>query len=224
VSFDTLIFGRLTKIVHRLRKIPCLTQVFRWRVSKIAQKLARGAGADSAQVSRRPAGSWSPLPQPSSLRSIAEEMDVPETTIREAMQHVETAETYPFMQSWPQYQVLEARTHLLFKTRPPFGNGVSRQICRGFGSPRTWANNPLGISGGFAKHPAAAADSFPSWERGRDQIGRSDPMGRRHPPGSPRGCCGDGGLPTGRQLVILILQQCQGAVAPEACLLPDACI
>ena len=33
---------------------------------------------------------------------------VPRTTIQEAQTHAETADTYPFMQSWKQYEVIEA--------------------------------------------------------------------------------------------------------------------
>jgi hypothetical protein len=39
---------------------------------------------------------------------IADRIGVPRTTIQEAQAHVETADAYPFMQRWKQYQVLEA--------------------------------------------------------------------------------------------------------------------
>jgi hypothetical protein len=44
-----------------------------------------------------------------SKRQVAERIDVPVTTIERAQNHVETADAYPFMQTWKQYQVLEAK-------------------------------------------------------------------------------------------------------------------
>ena len=44
-----------------------------------------------------------------SLREVSERIGIPENTIRHAQAHVETADAFPFMQSWPQYRVLEAQ-------------------------------------------------------------------------------------------------------------------
>ena len=46
---------------------------------------------------------------PTSERKVAERTGIPASTAREAQSHVETADLFPFMQSWPQYRVLEAR-------------------------------------------------------------------------------------------------------------------
>jgi hypothetical protein len=46
--------------------------------------------------------------KPDSKEKIADRIGVPESTVRVAQTHAETADTYPFMQGWKQYQVLEA--------------------------------------------------------------------------------------------------------------------
>ena len=55
-----------------------------------------------------------------STRKVAERTGIPRTTASEAQSHVETADAFPFMQSWPQYRVLEAR-ELLAKPGGPAG-------------------------------------------------------------------------------------------------------
>jgi hypothetical protein len=49
---------------------------------------------------------------PSSSRAVAKRIGVPRTTIQEAQTHVETADAYPFMQRWKQYEVIEAHEAL----------------------------------------------------------------------------------------------------------------
>jgi hypothetical protein len=51
-------------------------------------------------------------PEPGSLRKVSERIGVPRSTIQEAQSHIETADAFPFMQSWKQYQVLEAHESL----------------------------------------------------------------------------------------------------------------
>lgn len=52
--------------------------------------------------------------EPGSLRRVAERLGVDEKTIRNAQQHVETAEAFPFMQApdWKQYHVLQAQEQI----------------------------------------------------------------------------------------------------------------
>jgi len=50
--------------------------------------------------------------RPASSRAVAERIGVPRTTIQEAQTHVEVADAYPFMQTWKQYEVLEAHDAL----------------------------------------------------------------------------------------------------------------
>jgi hypothetical protein len=50
--------------------------------------------------------------QPDSTLQVSQRTGIPEPTIRAAETHVSTADTFPFMQSWPQYRVLEAKEHL----------------------------------------------------------------------------------------------------------------
>jgi ParB-like chromosome segregation protein Spo0J len=50
--------------------------------------------------------------KPDSNDRIAERIGRPRTTIQEAQTHVETADAYPFMQTWKQYDVLEAHEAL----------------------------------------------------------------------------------------------------------------
>lgn len=40
---------------------------------------------------------------------VAERTGIPKSTASQARSHVETADAFPFMQTWPQYRVLEAR-------------------------------------------------------------------------------------------------------------------
>ncbi len=47
--------------------------------------------------------------QAASTRKVAARTGIPRQTAEKAQFHVETADAFPFMQSWPQYQVLEAR-------------------------------------------------------------------------------------------------------------------
>jgi hypothetical protein len=64
---------------------------------------------ESGQVSKPARG---PSRTPGSIREVSDRIGRPRSTIHEAEQHVTTADTYPVMQTWPQYHVLEAKSHL----------------------------------------------------------------------------------------------------------------
>ena len=51
--------------------------------------------------------------QAASTRKVAEHTGIPRQTAEKARSHVETVDVFPFMQSWPQYRVLEAREQVV---------------------------------------------------------------------------------------------------------------
>jgi len=51
-------------------------------------------------------------PKHDSEKRISQRLAVPRQTINVARRHVITAESYPVMQSWPQYHVLEAKSYV----------------------------------------------------------------------------------------------------------------
>ena len=51
--------------------------------------------------------------QAASTRKVAERTGIPRQTAEKARSHVETVDVFPFMQSWPQYRVLEAREQVV---------------------------------------------------------------------------------------------------------------
>ena len=70
-------------------------------VEAVKEQAAEELRTDSVQKSPgRPAN-------PASERNIAERTGIPASTAREAQSHVETADAFPFMQSWPQSSVLK---------------------------------------------------------------------------------------------------------------------
>jgi hypothetical protein len=51
-------------------------------------------------------------PEPGSSRDIERRTGLDRSTVQMAETHVATADTFPFMQPWPQYRVLEAKEYL----------------------------------------------------------------------------------------------------------------
>jgi len=65
--------------------------------------------SESDNNSARPEGRQ---PKVASQQKVAERTGIPQATISVAHKHVETVNAFPFMQSWPQYRVLEAQAWL----------------------------------------------------------------------------------------------------------------
>lgn len=74
--------------------------------------------AESAHVSRN--GSRGPAPQPTSTRQIADEIGVPESTIRAAREHVAAVEEFPQLEPLPQAEALREHKRLMALAKDEF--------------------------------------------------------------------------------------------------------
>lgn len=100
--------------------------------------------AESAQPELRPQN----RPQPGSLRRVSQRIGIPVKTINDAQHHVETADAFPVMQSWPQYRVLEARQHLNALPKDERGQAVAL-----ISEPGTPPDTAVGMLANLAKMP-----------------------------------------------------------------------
>lgn len=119
-EIDTRSLGELTEAERReieleenLRRKD-LTEYERSKTLKARVEVAREIAetcAESAQVSRPARG---PARTPGSVRDLEERTGIPQSTLRKAEQHVQTVEEFLPTNgpAWPQYHVLEARSHL----------------------------------------------------------------------------------------------------------------
>ena len=75
-------------------------------VDAVKEGLQKDSLSESDNESPKQKGGQS---NPASQQKVAERTGIPRSTAIEAQAHVETADAFPFMQTWPQYKVLEAR-------------------------------------------------------------------------------------------------------------------
>ena len=82
-------------------------------LAETAAEILKAAVPDLLAKSANKSGPGRP-PKPDAQEKIADRIGEPDTTLRYAKHHVETADAYPFMQgkAWRQYHVLEAREYL----------------------------------------------------------------------------------------------------------------
>lgn len=79
------------------------------RVQLVTEKMLAERFSSAADENPRSGGR---PPKVDSLENIADRLGVSHSTLSRAQAHVETAEAFPFMQRWKQYEVLEARESL----------------------------------------------------------------------------------------------------------------
>ena len=75
-------------------------------VEAVKEELENEAPQLISESDKNPKGGRSS--NPSSQQKLSERTGIPQSSISEAQSHVGTAAAFPFMQSWPQYRVLEA--------------------------------------------------------------------------------------------------------------------